>query len=152
MSEVFWMVPASGKALWILGGIALLLIAILGLLGYIAYSSWHMRFEVSAGGLNIAGGLYGRTIPAESLLIGQAQRLDLEESREYRPRWRTNGVGLPGYWVGWFKLRNGDKALLFVTDTRGVVHIPTTESYSLLLSVTEPEGFLRNLAEAVSGH
>ena len=69
--------------------------------------------------------------------------MDLTESPNYRPVWRTNGAGLPGYGSGWFGLANGDQALIFVTDKRRVVYLPTREGYSLLLSVQEPDKFWR---------
>jgi hypothetical protein len=151
MNDIFRIVPASTKVLWVLGGIALLLVGILFLLGYVAYSSRHVRFGVSPRGLSIIGGLYGRTIPAGSLMVDQARLLNLAEYEEYRPRFRTNGIGLPGYQAGWFRLRNEDKALLFVIDGTRVVHIPTTEGYAVLLSVVKPEAFLESLLGAVSG-
>jgi hypothetical protein len=150
MNHVFRMVPASGKSLWMLGGIALLLVGLLLLFGYVATSSRHVRFEVSPEGLRIIGDLYGRIIPAKSLMVGQAKRLNLAERPEYQPRLRTNGTGLPGYQAGWFRLRNGDKALLFVTDSTRVVYVPTTAGYSVLLSVVEPDMFLQSLLDAVS--
>ena len=64
------------------------------------------------------------------------------------PRWKTNGVGLPGYQAGWFRLRRGGKALLFVTDRTRVVFVPTNEGYSVLLSVPDPDVFLRTLRAA----
>ena len=72
--------------------------------------------------------------------------MDLTESREYQPRWRTFGTGLPGYRAGWFRLRNREKALLYVTDGSRVVYIPTRDNYSVLLSVAEPERFLQALS------
>ena len=150
MSDVFQMAPASGKTLWILGGILLLLVGLVFLFSYITYASQHVRFEVSSGGLSISGP-YGRTIPAEALVLDQAGRVDLARGSEYQPRLRTNGIGLPGYQVGWFKLHSGDKALLFVTDTTSVVHIPTTEGYGVLLSVDRPDAFLESLSARMSG-
>ena len=150
MSDVFQLVPASDKTLWVLGGIALLLIGLLCLFGYLAYSSRHMRFGISPEGLTISGGLYGRTISAESLVVEEAKRVDLREVSEYRLRIRTNGVGLPGYRAGWFRLRSGEKALVFVTDLEQVVYVPTREGYSVLLSVVAPEEFLEALTSAVA--
>ena len=60
---------------------------------------------------------------------------------DYQPKWRTNGAGLPGYAAGWFKLRNKEKALVFLTDRSRVVYIPTNKDYSVLLSVREAEEF-----------
>ena len=70
---------------------------------------------------------------------------------ELRPRWRTNGVAIPGYQSGWFKLRNGERALLFVRDKRRVVYVPTSEGYSLLVSVDEPERVAAQLRQSGGG-
>ena len=151
MTQVFPMIPASGKALWFLATIGLVRVGMLGLFGSIALSSRQVHFEVSPTGLRITGP-YGRSIPAGSLLVERAAPVDLKESREYGPTMRTNGIGLPGYGAGWFRLRNGEKALLFLTDASSVVYLPTTEGYSLLLSVAEPESFLGHLSSALPDH
>ena len=41
------------------------------------------------------------------------------------------------------------KALLFVTDRRQVVYLPTTEGFSVLMSVSEPDRFMHALHEVV---
>ena len=75
--------------------------------------------------IEIRGDLYGRRIPLGDLMVEQARIVHLGEDREYSLRLRTNGIGLPGYPSGWFKMRNGEKALAFVTQKRSVVRIPT---------------------------
>ncbi len=42
-------------------------------------------------------------------------------------------------------LGNGEKALLYLTDRKRAVYIPTTAGYSLLLSPADPDGFLSRL-------
>lgn len=147
MNEIFPMIPASSKAFWMLLAIGLVMIVMLGLFVYITYSARNVRFEVSAEGLAIRGGLYGRTIAIGSLVLDEAKGLDLSQARQYAPGTRTNGIGLPGYLAGWFRLSNREKALVFVTDQRSVVHIPTTEGYALLLSVADPDALLRSLRQ-----
>lgn len=145
MKELFPMIPASAKALWFFGAILLFLLALFGLFSYIAYSSRSVEFELSKAGLRIRGGLYARMIPAGSLISAESRQIDLLEATSYKPRVRTNGIGLPGYAAGWFRLRNGEKALLFVTDQSSVVYVATREGYSVLMSVEEPETFLQSL-------
>lgn len=145
MNEVVPMIPASGKVLWVLGPISLVLIILLALFGYITYSSKNVEFELSEQGLRIRGDIYGRLIPAESLLAERAKPVDLRRETSHQPKRRTNGVGLPGYRSGWFRLRNGEKALLFVTDPSSVAYVPTRDGYSVLLSVRRPERFLESL-------
>ncbi len=147
MAETFPMIPATSKPFWILIPILVVLFAgLLVLFAYIAYSSQNVRFELSDEGLRLRGDLYGRLIPASALISEQARKMDLTESREHQPRWRTFGTGLPGYRAGWFRLRNREKALLYVTDGSRVVYIPTRDNYSVLLSVAEPERFLQALS------
>jgi hypothetical protein len=82
--------------------------------------------------------------------VEEARRVDLRGVSEYRLRIRTNGVGLPGYRAGWFRLRSGEKALVFVTDLEQLVYVPTREGYSVLLSVVAPEEFLEALTSSVA--
>ncbi len=151
MTELFPMIPASPKPLWFLGGIVLLLLTLVGLFSYIAYSSRTIQFEISEEGLNIRGGLYQRLIPAESIITAKSKQIDIGKESPYEPVRRTNGTGLPGYASGWFKLRNGEKALLFVTDPSSVVYIATREGYSVLLSVQETERFLQSIGSISEG-
>jgi hypothetical protein len=145
MTQVFPMIPAPGRSLLFLAAAVLLLAAVLALLAYVAYSARSTRFEVSPDGLRIAGDLYRRTIPIEQLRLDEARVLDLGREEGLRPRFRTFGTGLPGYRSGWYRLRNRQKALLYVTDPGRVVYIPTTEGYALMLSVVQPDSMLAAL-------
>jgi hypothetical protein len=142
--HVYPIVPASGGVFWIL--IPLLLVA--ALLAYTTWSARNTTFTVSPQGLRIRGDLYGRTIPLADILTDQARVVDLTQDPDLKPGWRTNGVGLPGYQSGWFSLKGGGKGLLFVTDKRRVLALPTTEGYTLLLSPQDPEGLLTVLRQA----
>lgn len=148
MKETFPIIPASNGPLWLLLFISLLMLALIALFGYFAYSSRNVRFEVSPDGLRITGGLYGRQIPLASLDLEGAKPVDLTRDRAYRLKWRTNGAGLPGYSAGWFRLSNGEKALVFVTDQRRALYCPTSEGFSVLLSTSEPEALLDALRRA----
>lgn len=139
--QVFTIVPGTSGPVWILVGVAALLLVMVGLFAWLAYSSRSTRFEVSPAGLTIDGTMYGRTIPAGSIDLDGIEVLDLRRDREHRPKWRTNGAGLPGYLAGWFRLRNGEKSLLFVTDKSRVVYVPTAEGFSVMASVPQPERF-----------
>jgi len=113
------------------------------LFAYIAYSMRSVAVEVRSDGLRIKGSLYGRFIPKEDIIEDGIRTLDLSVERDYKPRIRTNGIGLPGYKEGWFRLRNGEKALLFVTSDV-VVYIPTKD-FAVMLSDENPEAFINAL-------
>ncbi|HYG81514.1 MAG TPA: PH domain-containing protein, partial [Pyrinomonadaceae bacterium] len=57
----------------------------------------------------------------------------------------TMGGAFPGYASGWFRLANGEKALLYLTDRRKAVYIPTADGYSVLISPNNPDAFLAAL-------
>lgn len=135
----------AGAPAIIFGIVAVVLIALLCFLGSFVYASRRVRFEVSPEGLAIRGDLYGRRIPADSLLREQAKAVDLTLEQGCRPVARTNGAGFPGYGSGWFRLGDGNQALIFVTDKRRVVYLPTRAGYIVLLSVAEPAKFLEAL-------
>lgn len=143
--EIFAISPASTKPLWFLGVICLLLVAILLALAYTAYSSRHSRVEIDGNQIKLVGDFWGRAIPLSLLNASSARILDLDKNRDYSPKRRTFGTGLPGYASGWFRLRNGEKALVYLTRRQRVVYIPTSAGYALLLSVEEPEKFVETL-------
>ncbi len=65
--------------------------------------------------MTVSGWPYGRTLPFDKLDVDGAAVVSLTGTR-YAPRARSNGVGLPGYKLGWFRLENGERGLLFVTE------------------------------------
>lgn len=132
------------------GVIATITIAIGILFLWFAYTASNLSASIEESALQIDVPIYGRSIPLANLDVASARSVDLEQSPELRLRIRTNGIGLPGYAVGWFKLRNGEKALAALTSRDNVLYIQTTEGYSLLLSVSEPGKFLEHLTRISS--
>ena len=84
-------------------------------------------------------------IPAESLRGAAARLVDLSSAPELQPRLRTMGTTLPGYRAGWFRLRNGEKTLVYLTETSRTVYVPTRKGYSVMLTPQQPERFLERL-------
>jgi len=127
---------------------AVLLVLMIGLAGLFAYLTWSIRntrFEVTGEALKLSGDLWGRAVPLSSLDLDRARRVNLSADSELRPRRRTMGTGLPGYAGGWFRLANGEKALVYLTDRSRAVYVPTDAGYALLLSPTDPDGLLEAL-------
>ena len=122
--------------------VAMVVLFICGMFIYFAYSAKKTKFVVSDKGLYIHGCLYGRAVPRESINEDGIKIVNLLTEEGYRPVVRTNGIGLPGYLSGWFRLENGERALLFVTNQADVVYVPTSEGYCVLLSPSEPMEFL----------
>jgi hypothetical protein len=116
------------------------LILMLGLLALAFAGIWfalHRRALIlTETELIFRTGFYGRTLQRSSLRPESALELSLVDRRDLAPRWRTNGIGLPGFRAGWFRLRNNDKALVLLTDPFHVTYLPTSEGYVLLVSTT----------------
>jgi len=148
--DIFTISPASAKPLWLLGIICTLLLVIFLALAFTAYSSRHSEVRLDAKKLVLAGDFWGRSIPLASLKTTEAKIINLVAEQTFSPKRRTLGTGLPGYASGWFRLHNGEKALIYLTRRDQVVYLPTLENYSLLLSLDEPETFLRRLQAAAS--
>jgi hypothetical protein len=135
------------RVIWI---VALIVAVMVGSIVLVLVGARGPKFEVSPEGLRLRGSLYGRFIPASQLRLDAARVVDLGGTPELRLKWRTNGVGLPGYSAGWFSLYNGEKALVFLTHRGRILYIPTTAGYSLLLSPDDPDAFLATLRKTLS--
>lgn len=141
--QVFPIAAVSGKAMWGLLAIpAVVLLLVMGLLVKSLTGATTSTFEVSPDGMRLRGDLYGRTIPAAQVRGAEAKRIDFSQMPEIQPTRRTMGTGLPRYKAGWFRLRNGEKALLYLTDLSKAVYVPTTAGYSVIVSPAEPDAFL----------
>jgi PH (Pleckstrin Homology) domain-containing protein len=149
MPEVFHIVPASNRAAATLvplaGLLFIVLVGTVALLGASIRGSRQSSFELTPAGLRLRGDLYGRLVRASELRGGAARVIDLHQERRLRPTMRTIGTAVPGYRAGWFRLADGEKALLYVTDPRRVVYVPTRAGYALLLSVDRPTEFVERL-------
>lgn len=147
MNQIFHIAPASVRPIWLLFPLVILAIVI-GTTAVIMAGSFRgarsATFELSNEGLRLRGDVYGRLVPSSELRGTEASRVDVS-SGPFRPTVRTVGTAIPGYRSGWFRLANGEKALLYVTDPTRVVHIPTNAGYSLLLSVAETDEFVERL-------
>lgn len=164
MTRIFTLIPPAAIARRTLGGLGLYLfvqtvmfcwirllpaagvsLAAAALVLYVAWSMQRVALVISSDTLQIRGDLFGRTLPRAVLQVQEAHEISLISDTTHMPTWRTWGTGAPGYLAGWFRLRNGEKALAFITDKTHVVYVPTTRGFSVLLSVSQPQAFLQAL-------
>jgi len=152
---VYSIIPSGNKPLYFLYGILAFLVLVVGavavVLSITIRGSQSASFLLSSEGLELRGDLYGRKIPADRLRGAAARLVDLRTDVALRPKSRRFGTGLPGYGSGWFSLNNGEKALVYLTDQSRVVYLPTRDGFSVLLSVADPERFLKQVAEVAPG-
>ena len=141
-SQVFEVPDGGGSAL-----LTLLLLLPAAILAVLAVLFWPrpLRVEVTPAELKVSGSIYGRTLQRSDLETANARVVDLGREPSLTPVLRSNGVGLANYRVGWFRLKNGQRALCFLTRTDSVLYLPTNQSFVLLLSTSEPERLLNAL-------
>lgn len=148
MTETFAILPANIRAPWVfillVVGIVVMLAACAAVVASLR-GARNARFEVSPAGLRLYGDLYGRTVAAASLQVDQARPADLTRDRDLQPISRRIGTAFPGYRAGWFSLRSGQRALLYVTDPTRVAYVPTRENYVILMSVADPAALIASL-------
>src|SRR6185295_19363786 len=94
-------------SLWL---IAAALVATALMFVLVAWSATHGSFTVSDHTLQLRIPIYGRSIPIANLDLARARVLDADDAVAIRDSRRTNGIGMPGYAAGWFKLASGSKA------------------------------------------
>ncbi len=105
------------------------------------------RAEISQDRLQIHSLLYGHDVSLKSLIPSEAKMLKWSD---IRIRARLNGNSGSGPKMGWFKINDGEKALLIVTDVTElsqIVYLPTQKDYSVLLTLDRPRKFLAALSE-----
>jgi hypothetical protein len=142
---ILLIIDSSSWEGFLVAGIVCILVT--GLLGSFLYQGKNATFSLAGDGLIIRPGIYGRTVPKSDIIIEEARVIDLYYEQNYQPQWRTNGAGLPGYLSGWFSLKNGEKALMFVTNRSRVVYLPTRKRYSILLSVRDAENMVETIRQ-----
>lgn len=138
--------PGSIKGLGLISlGLLFVLGLVAALIGASIWSARTARFEVSEAGLRLRGDLYGRLIPRDSIQVDQVRLVDFQQEPSLRPHWRTLGTGLPGYQGGWFRLKDGSKALLYLTNPSKAVFVPTDLGFGVLVSPMDPQGLVQAL-------
>jgi hypothetical protein len=148
MADTFNIIPVYPRSLWLLVAMVGTVFVILAfLLVQTARGAYRSRFEVSSEGLRLRGDVYGRLVPASAIRGDAIRIVDVNRTSELAPRVRTFGTSVSGYQAGWFRLGNGEKALLYLTDRSQAVYVPTTAGYSLLLSPQEPQRLVDRLRD-----
>lgn len=166
-------VPLAGKAYAWLFGLALgpllltilvlrllqpdlrsgMLTAIVGAVLVLALGiGWAMggnRLAVADGMVTLqASRFYRMDRPLATVDWSRAQSGDLAQLPDARTTLRTNGIGLPGYSAGWFRLAGGGRAMLMVTDPSRVIVLPFADGERMIVSVEDPGAALARLRAA----
>ena len=167
-TKEFTLSPAGPCAKWFFAGIALLPVLILTIVWLLNPSEFahtpvwlwilivvlgpailllsmkgmrNPQATLSTEGLKIRVSFVNKTWPLSSMDRSAAKIVNLENASELKPRWKLYGAAMPGLKSGLFKLKSGEKAHLYITDTNKVVYIPTSNG-PILLSLENPTQFI----------
>jgi len=90
---------------------------------------------------------YARRVAMADIDMDRVRLLSEAEAGGWQLKWRTNGIGFPGFQVGWFSSENREKVLAARTQGQAVL-IPTTKGFTLLVSLEDPEAFVNRMRSA----
>ncbi len=136
---------------WIIGLMAIVAGAILVGLLRLLRGARPLECEIKDGALLLRHGhCCQHRVQLTDLNLSHAAITDLSFDPGNQPRKRLAEPGCPRRDSGWFQLRNGTRAIVFLGDPKNMVRIPTHSGYTLLLSVPEPSQLLDRLRAAVA--
>lgn len=122
-----------------------IMLAVFSMFTLTLYQSFHSQLQWDQTVVDFKVPLYSQTLPTSDIDWQGAFIADLSVEQGLQPKWRNNGVGLPGYSLGWFTLNNDQKALLSVTESKQVIVLPTHQDYVIMVSVDQPRQMLAEL-------
>jgi len=137
-----------GSARSLSTGMSLTLLMMLVVTALICLAMRRRGVRLANGVLDIRATLYRRRVPLGDIDLAASRVVDLREKPEWRPRLRMNGMGLPGFRAGHFRLRDWSKAFVLLTDPAHVLVLRLREGGCILLSVESAAAVLETLRQA----
>jgi hypothetical protein len=115
-----------------------------GLMAGVISASKNTSISISGNEIIINSFIYGRKIPIENVLLDGIQKINLKDNKEFDISIKTNGVNVPNFSSGWMRLKNKEKALVFITDKENVLMIPTKD-FKILFSMKKTDEFMNKI-------
>ena len=109
----------------------------LGATLWIVRMTRRIAVTLDADALTVRTGVATRRFPLSTLRANGVRIVNLGEHAELKPFLRTWGIGLPGLASGWFRLRNGGKALCVLSGRERVTVLKADDGTSVLLSLED---------------
>lgn len=112
------------------------------------FLAWRIRcagVALNPRAIGIDTGFSRRLVALQRLAPRGLQEIDLKQRPDLRPLLRTLGLGLPGFSGGWYRLRDGRKALCLVTERDRVTLLEDEAGLVYLISLADPEPLRRAL-------
>lgn len=112
-----------------------------------------LRNEISLDGraLTVKAAFYERSVNRNDVVWSDSRYIDISREPEFVPRVRLNGIGLPGYQAGWFRLANGNRVFLLKT-VGPVAMFPVRNGEAFLLSVSPSSPLAQKIQRGDEAH
>ncbi|MEO5630105.1 MAG: hypothetical protein ABIQ62_10110 [Thermomonas sp.] len=120
------------------------LVIVPAVLALLFFAMKRRSVDLASGVLDVRAAIYRERTSIADIDLERARLVDLAERTDLRPLIKTNGMSLPGFDAGRFRLRGKlAKAFCLVTDRRRVLWLPLYDGkHQLLLSVEHPQALL----------
>lgn len=122
------------------------------LLAFLLLAMRRRAVALKDGMLDVRAAMYRKRVAVTELDLPRARIVDLGERTELRPWLKSNGMAMPGFHAGHFRLR-GDfgKAFCLLTQRERVLWLPLRDGkQQLLLSLEQPQALLDALRAAAA--
>ncbi|GAB4190308.1 MAG: hypothetical protein Tsb002_18170 [Wenzhouxiangellaceae bacterium] len=94
---------------------------------------------------------FKRQVALDQIDWPRAAHHKLSGNSDQRPRWRTFGIGLPGYACGYFRLRDKTSAFAMLIGDE-FVYLPLRDGKAVLFSPQKPQQWLRQAQRDFADH
>ncbi len=98
----------------------------------------HIAVTLDRDGIVVNTGIATRRFSLSALRAGGVRTVSFRQHIELKPILRTWGIGMPSLASGWFRLRNGAKALCILTGRDHVTALRAEDGTWILLSLADP--------------
>jgi hypothetical protein len=122
-------------------------LAIAALIGWFAVAQAKSSVTIGQSSIDLRLPLYSRSIPLADVVADSVRTVMLEKDDDYRLTWRTNGLSVPGYQLGWFRTANAGAVLAAVTNGANVAW-QTRKDFGVIISVEHPDALIAAIRAA----
>ncbi|MCL2916374.1 PH domain-containing protein [Shewanella corallii] len=121
-----------------------LMIGVILMFSWVWYKAQSANIALDMKEFELDVPFYGVTLPRTDILSAGIRQWDRNEEPGLMPDLRSNGIGMPGFQLGWFRLKDGRKALVAGGQGDWVV-IPTRQDYLIMVTTDDAERLMKAL-------
>lgn len=110
---------------------------VLGCTGAFLWAAWWLgdnKVQLGENRLHIQAGFYQTELTDLTLPSSSISVMGLHDLGSFAPEVMVNGINLPNYRVGWFRLVNNDLAFVMLIGTHAEVTLVKTASMTAIVS------------------